>query len=141
MRTNKKYLLDTNILIEFLEETPSVVEHVLKVGSHQCCMSVISLHELYYGAYLAKEKKKEYYDREIKKINILLDHFAVLPINTSGKNYGKIKHALRKKGKPVDEFDMLIASQAVGEGLTVVTDNTKHFENMPDVKVVNWMER
>ena len=36
---------------------------------------------------------------------------------------------------------MLIASQAVGEGLTVVTDNSKHFENMPDVKVVNWMER
>ena len=141
MRTNKKYLLDTNILIEFLEETPSVVEHVLRVGSHQCCMSVISLHELYYGAYLAKEKNTEYYDREIKKINILLDHFAVLPINTSGKNYGKIKYALRKKGKPVDEFDMLIASQAVSESLTIVTDNTRHFENMPDVKVVNWMER
>ena len=141
MRANKNYLLDTNILIEFLEENPSVVEHVLKVGSRQCCMSVISLHELFYGAYLAKEKKKAYYDMEIQKINILLDHFAVLPIKTNGESYGKIKYALRKKGKPVDEFDMLIASQAVSEGLTVVTDNIKHFENMPDVKVVNWMER
>jgi len=141
MRTNKKYLLDTNILIEFLEETPSVVEHVLKVGSRQCCMSVVSLHELFYGAYLAKEKKKEYYDKEIKKINFLLEYFAVLPINANGESYGKIKYALRKIGKPVDEFDMLIASQAVSEGLTVVTDNIKHFENMPDVKVANWMER
>ena len=132
MRTNKKNLLDTNILIEFLEETPSVVEHVLKVGSRQCCMSVVSLHELFYGAYLAKEKKKEYYDNE---------YFAVLPINANGESYGKIKYALRKIGKPVDEFDMLIASQAVSEGLTVVTDNIKHFENMPDVKVANWMER
>ena len=41
---------------------------------------------------------------------------------------------------PVDEFDMVIASHAVSEGLTVVTDNVKHFENMPDVKVVNWTE-
>ena len=141
MQTNKKYLLDTNILIEFLEETPSVVEHILKAGSRQCCMSVISLHELFYGAYLAKEKKKEYYDKEIKKINILLKYFAVLPITTNGESYGKIKYALRKKGTPVDEFDMLIASQAISEGLTVVTDNIKHFENIPDVKVVNWMER
>jgi len=29
-------------------------------------MSVITLHELFYGAYLAKEKKKEYYNKEIK---------------------------------------------------------------------------
>lgn len=140
MRTNKKYLLDTNILIDFLEETPSVVEHILEVGSRQCCMSVISLHELFYGAHLAKEKKKEYYDKEIQRINILLEYFDVLPINADGEIYGKIKYALRKKGKTVDEFDMLIASQAVSEGLTVVTDNIKHFENMPDVKVVNWME-
>lgn len=104
-------------------------------------MSVITLHELFYGAYLAKEKKKEYYNKEIKKINILLKYFTVLPINTDGEIYGKIKYALRKKGKPVDEFDILIASQAVSEGLIVVTENIRHFENMPDVKVVNWMER
>ena len=52
-----------------------------------------------------------------------------------------IEYALKKKGKPVDEFDMVIAGHALSEGLTVVTDNIKHFENMPDVKVENWMER
>lgn len=36
---------------------------------------------------------------------------------------------------------MVIAGHAVYAGLTVVTDNLKHFENMPDVKVENWMER
>lgn len=141
MQQNKKYLLDTNILIDFLDEVPSVVKHVLQVGTRQCCLSVISLHELYFGAYLAREKKEEYYEKEIKKINKLLEHFTALPLETKGDVYGKIKYALRKKGTPVDEFDMVIASQAVSEGLTVVTDNLKHFENMPDVKVVNWMEQ
>lgn len=138
---NKQYLLDTNILIDFMEDVPAVVEHVLQVGTKQCCMSVISLHELYFGAYLAGEKNKIFYDKEISKINKLLEYFTVLSLETTGGAYGRIKYALRKKGKPVDEFDMVIAGHAISEGLIIVTDNIKHFENMPDVKVENWMER
>lgn len=141
MIKTKQYLLDTNILIDFLNEVPSVVEHILHVGTRQCCISVISLHELYYGAYLAGEKKAEYFMREVEKINTLLEYFTVLDLKTKGEEYAHIKHALKKKGNPVDEFDMVIAGHALSEGLTVVTDNIKHFENMPDVKVENWMER
>ena len=68
MTKNKKYLLDTNMLIEFNAETPSVVNHVLAVGAENCCMSVISLHELYYGAYYAKTVKKAYFEKEMKMI-------------------------------------------------------------------------
>lgn len=141
MIKTKQYLLDTNILIDFLKEVPSVVEHILRVGTHQCCISVISLHELYYGAQLAREKKEEYYTRELNKINTLLEFFTVLDLKTRGEEYARIKHELKKNGKPVDEFDMVIAGQALSEGLTVVTDNLKHFENMSDVKVENWLER
>ena len=137
----KQYLLDTNILIDFLNEVPSVVEHILHVGTQQCCISVISLHELYYGAHLAGEKKAENFARELEKINTLLEYFTVLDLKTRGEEYARIKYALKKKGKPVDEFDMVIAGHALSEGLTVVTDNIKHFEHMPDVKVENWMER
>lgn len=70
---------------------------------------------------------------------MLLEHFTVLSLETRGDTYARIKYALRKKGKPVDEFDMLIAGHALSEGLTIVTDNIKHFENMPDVKVENWV--
>lgn len=88
---NKKYLLDTNILIDFMSGIPVVTENVLKAGTLQYCMSVISLHELYYGAYLAKEKKEEYYENEVKKINKLLEFFTVLPLETHGEIYGHIK--------------------------------------------------
>ena len=135
---NKQYLLDTNILIDFMDDVPAVVERVLQIGTRQCCLSVISLHELYFGAYLAGERNKKFYDREINKINKLLEFFTVLSLETTGEAYGRIKYALRKKGKPVDEFDMVIASHALSEGLTIVTDNIKHIENMPDVKVENW---
>ena len=78
---NKQYLLDTNILIDFLDGVPSVIEHVLKAGVNACYVSSVSIHELYYGAYLAKEKKEEYYNKEIKKINKLIEYFDILPLS------------------------------------------------------------
>ena len=34
MTENRKYLLDTNTLIDFLNEVPSVVNHILEIGTH-----------------------------------------------------------------------------------------------------------
>lgn len=138
---NKQYLLDTNILIEFVRGNRVVVEHILKAGTEHCCMSVVSLQELYYGAYKAREKKLEYYEKELKRIDKLRERFPVLPLSEEADGYGQIKMALRKKGNLADEFDMLIGGQALMAGLTVVTDNVKHFAPMPDVNVENWMER
>ena len=138
---NKQYLLDTNILIEFLNGNSSVIKNVLAVGIESCCMSVVSLHELYYGAYYAKTKKEEYFNKEIIRINKLLERFDVLPLPLDAGDYGQIKMALRVTGRIVDEFDMLIGGQALAAGLTVVTDNIKHFKFMPNLKVENWVER
>ena len=137
----KQYLLDTNILIDILNNIPVVVENLEKVGAQRCCMSVISLHELYYGAQLAREKKEEYFERELKRIAKLLEVIDVHPLSADGKSYAQIKHLLKLHGKIIDDFDMVIAGQAVSEGLTVITDNIKHFERIPGLKVENWMER
>jgi tRNA(fMet)-specific endonuclease VapC len=138
---NKQYLLDTNILIEFMKGNSAVVEHILKAGTEHCCMSVVSLQELYFGAYKAREKKQEYYEKELMRIGMLRERFTVLQLPEEADGYGQIKMALRKKGNLVDEFDMLIGGQSLTAGLTVVRDNVKHFTPMPGVKVENWMER
>ncbi len=137
----KQYILDTNTLIEFNAGTPSVIQHVLAVGVERCCMSVISLHELYYGAYYAKTIKEEYFEKEMKMIKKLLEKFAVINLPKSSDAYALIKNSLREKGQLIDEFDMVIAGQAIGEQLTVVTDNIKHFERIPGLKIENWMNR
>lgn len=138
---NKLYLLDSNILIEFINGNPFVVEHVLNVGIDHCCMSVISLHELYFGAYYAQTKKPEYFEKEMKRINKLLERFTVLPLPEKADGYAQIKMMLRSSGKLADEFDMIIGGQALTSGLIVVTDNVKHFDPMPAVKVENWVVR
>lgn len=138
---NKQYLLDTNTLIEINAGTPSVISHLLAVGAESCCMSVISLYELYYGAHYAKRIKTEYYEREMKMIHKLLEQFHVLGLPENGGEYAELKNVLRETGLLIDEFDILIAGQALTEGLTIVTDNLKHFNRIPNLTIENWMER
>ena len=67
--------------------------------------------------------------------------YSVLPLPEEADGYAQIKVNLRSAGRIADEFDMIIGGQALTAGLTVVTDNVKHFEPMPEVKVENWMNR
>ncbi len=137
----KQYLLDTNILIDILDDNSIVMKNLTRVGTIKCCMSTISLHELYYGAQLAREKKEEYFIKEMNKISRLLRDIDVHPLAADGTDYAKIKHLLKEQGNMIDDFDIVIAGQAISEGLTVVTDNIKHFNRIPGLKVENWMER
>ena len=82
-----------------------------------------------------------YYNKEIKKINKLIEYFDILPLSEQAEHYGQIKYALKKKGEMIDEFDMLIAGQAQSEGLTVVTDNVKHFNRIEGLKIANWLKK
>lgn len=139
MVKTKQYLLDTNILIEFMWGNPVVTRKLIDVGFEHCCMSVISLYEFFFGAHNAKRRKEEYYKQEIVRIHSLIDKIDVLPLPVNADDYGRIKYTLAKKGKTIDEFDMVIAGHALYERLTVVTDNIGHFGRIEGLKIENWM--
>ncbi|MBR1880070.1 MAG: PIN domain-containing protein [Prevotella sp.] len=139
MKKSKQFLLDTNILIELMCDNPNVAQRLLDVGFDNCRMSAISLHELNFGAFNANRKSEKLYLREMVRIKKLLEKIKVLSLPAeAAEYYGKIKYTLERQGKRVDEFDMLIGGHALATGMTVVTDNIKHFENMPDVDIENW---
>jgi tRNA(fMet)-specific endonuclease VapC len=45
---------------------------------------------------------------------------------------------LELSGNPIGTADILIASHAVSQGMTVVTNNLKHFSNVPGLNVELW---
>ena len=53
-------------------------------------------------------------------------------------SFGEIKAALSSAGTSVDDFDLLIGCTALARNSTVVTNNTKHYQKVPGLKVVNW---
>ena len=52
--------------------------------------------------------------------------------------YGEVRHRLERRGNPIGPLDTLIAAHAVSLDATVVTNNTKHFRQVPGLTVENW---
>lgn len=52
--------------------------------------------------------------------------------------YGKLKAELEKKGSPLDDADLLIASVALANNALLVTNNTRHFNKVPSLQIENW---
>jgi predicted nucleic acid-binding protein len=71
----------------------------------------------------------------------LQERFATLTLSSAITNrYAQIKAALRKKGRIVEDFDMLIAATALVHHCTVVTNNTDHFAPIEGLPTENWTQ-
>lgn len=82
-----------------------------------------------------KKKKKNR-----KVLNIFLNGIKIVPIFNALDFYAIEKSRLRKKGKTVDDFELLIGASAVSNNMILVTNNIKHFENIDDIKIENWIK-
>jgi tRNA(fMet)-specific endonuclease VapC len=64
----------------------------------------------------------------------------VLRIGEVLPGYARQKAALRRIGRTVDDFDLLIGSTAINRDLILVTRNTKHFADMIGLTLENWID-
>jgi tRNA(fMet)-specific endonuclease VapC len=53
--------------------------------------------------------------------------------------YADIRADLKAKGTPIGNMDMLIAAHALSLNATLVTNNVREFERVPDLKLENWV--
>lgn len=49
-----------------------------------------------------------------------------------------MKAELRRRGQPVADFDLLIASVTLAENRILVTNNTRHYERIAGLQLENW---
>jgi len=52
--------------------------------------------------------------------------------------YGNIRSTLEREGTPIGSLDMLIAAHAKSIGAVLVTNNTKEFNRVADLRIENW---
>lgn len=127
-----KYLLDTNVLIAMFRGRTKIREGILKSGFDNCFVSEISMAELLVGAYKSGLEKHRH------EIQFIKEHFEILSISAAIEPYAKLRAQLEADGIRLDNFDLLIAASAIGEGLNLVTHNTKHFERIPSLLIKDW---
>lgn len=128
------YLLDTDTLIYFLKGNESVVENFKACLDAPKAISVITYGELIYGC-----RRSERVTENLAKVHRLAELYPIIDIARSVMDcFGEIKAQLSTAGTTVDDFDLLIGCTALALNYTVVTNNTKHYEKMPGLNVVNW---
>ncbi len=131
-----RYMLDTNTCVGIIKDRPEAVcnkRSIVSVG--EVAISSIVAAELWYGvAYSQKKKQNE------SALKDFLEYVEVMPWpSEAGPVYGRIRAELRKRGSPIGAMDLLIAAHAVVLGAVLVTDNTREFRRVPDLKIENWM--
>ena len=132
-----QYLLDTNTCVFFLRGKLNLDKIIRDKGIDNFYISEITVVELRFGAENSDNPSKSH-----KALDAFLNGLSIIPIFGCIKRYAKEKVRLRKLGKPMnDEFDLLIGVTSVENKLTLVTDNTKHFENIYGIKLENWFKR
>jgi len=130
------YLLDTSILSDLMRNPQgSVAKRIAAVGEDSVCTSIVVAAELRYGA--AKSGSGKLGDR----VELVLSAMEVLPLEPPADyHYAKLRHYLTRQGNLIGPNDLLIAAQALGEGLTVVTANMREFSRVPALAVENWLQ-
>jgi predicted nucleic acid-binding protein len=53
--------------------------------------------------------------------------------------FGEIKAHLRRNGSLIEDFDLLLAATALTHKLVFVTNNSSHFQRIPQLTLENWL--
>jgi tRNA(fMet)-specific endonuclease VapC len=129
----KKYLLDTNICVYFLNGKYNLESKIDEVGFENCVISEITIAELKYGV-----EKSTHKENNRRILEIFQTKFNVIPIFPSLDIYAKEKARLKTIGKILDDFDMLIGTTAIFNNLILVTKNVSDFDRLHEIKIEDW---
>ena len=130
-----RYLLDTNICIYAINQrSDTVVARLKSEGRINLATSTLVAAELAFGAERSNRSDTK------QQLLIFLSGLQILPWGESAIwHYAKQRKLLKVAGTPIGEMDLLIASHALGEDLTLVTNNTREFERIEGLKLENWV--
>ncbi len=128
------YLLDTDTLIYALKGVPEVVRRFEAQATAPKALSVVTYGELLYGA----EKSARAVENKAK-VRRIAELFPVADVTRAVvETFGSLKAELEKAGKRVDDFDLIIAATALTLSYRLVTNNERHFRNIPGLVLENW---
>lgn len=132
----KKYLLDTDIVVELLRRNTQIIDHIKAVKMQNCYISEITVAELYFGA--AKSGKFEHH---AKDVDTIMSKFKVIPIFECLPLYGKLRWQLQSEGMTIGDFDILIGATSIAKQMVMVTGNVSHFDRLPNIQLENWKKK
>lgn len=130
----KTYALDTNIVSYYLKNNLTIINRVdAEKNDNGIDIPPLVYYEI--KNWLLKNNSK-------KKMVIFEKMYSYHGINCIDKSIldiaSGIKTQLEKNGITIGDNDILIAAYCLKHNLTLITNNTKHFENIGGLATENW---
>lgn len=130
------YVLDTDTCIYWLKGDRAIDHRIREVGLDQIVLTVITECELAYGAF-----KSQHVEHNLRMLDRLLEKVGSLQTSSkAARVFGETKAHLERHGTPVDDADLLIASLTLAHGGILVTNNERHFAQIPQLEIQNWRQ-
>jgi tRNA(fMet)-specific endonuclease VapC len=128
-----RFMLDGDTVSYAIRGRGRVAAELLRHRPSELCLSSITLAEIQFGAEAKRSQKLRHAIRNFVK------DMQVLPFDEpAAVRFAVVAAALGHKGTPIGAFDTLVAAHALSLGVTVITNNTKHFSRVPGLKLENW---
>ena len=130
-----QYALDANVIIHLLHGTESVRQargRAIKQGVKLIIPPFVNYEILRGFLYQSAPKREAVYTK-------MRDNYAVGEMTTATwEKAAAIYATTRRTGYTIGDADILIAAYCIVNDCILVTGNTKDFENMDGLKIVDW---
>ncbi len=130
------YILDANICGYIIRNKPEAMKEKLKTveKNHEIALSSVVVAELLYGTQKKGSVKLS------KVVNSFISNFTIYDFDKlAAIQYAIVRDVLQKQGNIIGSNDLLIAAHAKSLDAILVTNNSKEFQRVPDLKIENWI--
>lgn len=135
-------MLDTDITSYLMKKNhphhQTLMQRLYKEEEGTVAISVMTVSEISEGIEnITDEKRKSLL---LNALEYILSSLVILEFNDEAAwLYGKIRNKLRKIGQDIGVMDTLIAAHAASQNLVLVTNNSKHFQRVSELKEERWV--
>lgn len=134
-----RYVLDTNVVAALMKGDPTVVSRLRAANKTAVYLPQPVAAEIAFGlARLPSSRRRARLDEAWRALSAEIPR---LPwTDEASEAFGRIKAALERNGRPLDDFDVAIAAHAVAQGASLVTFNGRHMGRIPTLSLEDWSE-
>ena len=128
--------LDTDIFSYYFNANIKIKEKILEMinNDESICTTAVNVYEVLKGLKWRNNKNKETQFREF------LEDIVIFTIDTDVINIASDLYSeLRKTGKTIGDADILIAAIVIRNNGILVSNNTKHYDEIKQLKFQNWV--
>ena len=126
------YLCDSDWMIDLVARRNRALRVLTPLMRRGLAISIISVGEVLEGIYGGRNV-----DATERAFDALLDIIPVRDLDRETMQiYALTRASLRRSGSLIGDNDLLIAATALRHGLTLVTRNCRHFDRIPDLRIL-----